>query len=440
MFNIRTHNEKIMHSNYGKHILFDLVTKDYAVTDSSECKKLIEEYRNFKIESEENPENFSDVKENDNEITSVFPVFITSFDCNYRCTYCCQNEYDKNVATMSPEDIPKILAFYREFDKIYGTKSRVDEIGIMGGEPFLDKNYLFIESVFDSFTDSKISFISNGANLIPYHSLLKNKRKQVKHIVLSVDGDKELHLKYRKAPTEEYYYNIWESIDFLRENDIVVQLKGLYHENEIEHYKKFLDLLSKHAKRPNDYLATLSLDINKIYSDTQYIADAKKSFLELLENDNRASLFWQDILNYSGSSIVRQIYMKEEYRPYKTCGITHSPSYTFLPTGEVYPCSLGIDFGIQIGTFKPEITINTQVVDRIMNRDVRNLKKCQPCEQKHFCKGGCIVRAMANDEEEDTFCGRWKEDDYQESLESVLNQLILDEIYREQKNRIGESY
>ena len=433
MFNIRTHNEKIIHSNYGKHILFDLVTKDYVVTDSSECKKLIEEYRNFKIESEENPEIFSEIKENDNEITSVFPVFITSFDCNYRCEYCCQQEYNKNVPTMNPEDIPKILAFYREFDKIYGTKSQIDEIGIIGGEPFLDKNYAFIESVFDSFIEAKISFISNGANIASFYSLLKEKKEQIKQIVLSIDGDKELHLKYRKAPIEKYYDNIWESLDFLRNNEIQVYISALYHENEIERYNKFLDLLSKHAKKPKDYLATLSLDINKIYSDTQYIADAKKSFRELLENDNRASLLWQDILNYSRSSIVRQIYMKEDYRSYKTCGITHSPSYTFLPTGEVLPCILGLDFGIQIGTFKPEITINTQVVDRIMNRDVRNLKKCQSCEQKHFCKGGCIVRAMANDEEEDTFCGRWKEDNYQESLEAVLEQLILDEIYREQK-------
>lgn len=431
MFNIRTHNEKMIHSNYGKHILFDLVTKDYVVTDIEECRKLIAEYRNFKIESDKNQDSLLDREENDGEITSVCPVFITSFDCNYCCKYCCQSEYDKNVPSMCPEDIPKILAFYREFDKIYGTKSQIDEIGIMGGEPFLDKNYSFIEAVFDSFVDSKIGFISNGANIVSYHSLLKKKKDQIKQIVLSVDGDKELHFKHRKAAIEKYYDNIWESIDFLRDHEIKVHISSLYHENEVEQYKKFLDLLVEHAKNQKNYLAVLSLDINRMYSDDQYLKNAKKSFLELLSNDNRAVFFLQDITNYSKTSIIKQVYRKEVYKPYKTCGITYSPSYTFLPTGEVLPCILGLDFGIQIGTFKPEITINTQAVDRIMNRDVRNLKKCQSCEQKHFCKGGCIVRAMANDEEEDTFCGRWKEDDYQESLEAVLDQLILDEIYQE---------
>lgn len=206
-FNISTDNEKIVHYNYGKYIILDLVTLDYTVMGKIEYNQLLEEYKSYlrnkgNIALKEIKEDSLDSK----QLVNI--VLITGFDCNYECTYCYQNEYKIIKDKLKVDDLLKIKEFYNVCDSYFGTNTVIDTINLMGGEPFLDNNLELINGVFKNFSNSKISFTTNGANIMTYKSIIENNKSNIEKVILSVDGEKKLHLKHRKAIKDEYYDNI----------------------------------------------------------------------------------------------------------------------------------------------------------------------------------------------------------------------------------------
>ncbi|WP_406243070.1 radical SAM protein [Tissierella carlieri] len=393
-FNIRTDNEKTVHYNYGKYIIFDLITLDYVVVDKEDYSKLLDDYRDYL-------KNKSDIAIDQTEISVkdkkqfLDLVFITGFDCNYNCTYCYQKDYKNIKSKMKTDDLDKIKEFYGYYDNLFNTDSIIKTITIMGGEPFLDDNFKFIESVFERFPTAQLTFTTNGSNISKYKSLIKANRERIQTVILSIDGDKKLHLKYRNTFNDKFYDNIWEALEFLLDNDIEVIINSVYHPEEIEDYRSFFDILEKYGWLENKFSVKLDLDMMKTQfndEDDTYINMAKESFKQLIELDNRAKYLSQSFINYTEISMLSMIQSRETRIPYKHCDLTFRPSYTFLPNGKVVTCLSSDNPKLEVGTYKPEIYVNRNNIKNIYNRDVRNMSRCKDCDYKYFAEAVVLPR------------------------------------------------
>lgn len=432
-FNICTDNEKMVHYNYGKYIILDLVTMDYVVEDKERYNQLVEEYKGYlsnkgSIIINENKEDSLKNK----QLAGI--VLITGFDCNYECAYCYQNEYKNIKEKMKAQDILNIKGFYDAYDSYFGTDTDIDRIDIMGGEPFLNSNQELIKGVFDKFPNSKVAFTTNGANIMAFQSIIEKNKSNIEKVVLSVDGEKDLHLKHRKTTKVQYYDNIWEGLEFLLQNSIGVHINTVYHPEDNSEYSSFFDKLEKYGWLENKFSVGFTLDITKTDhndKDNSYLNTAKQAFKNILTSDNRTQYIGQNFINYNISSMYNIIKQRDMIVPYKSCEVCSKPSYTFLPTGDVVVCLGSNNSKFKVGTYKSEITLNWERIKELNSRDVRNMNECSECEYKCFCKGGCIAKALNNSGKLDApYCGRWKQEDYKESLESVLDQLIKEDIIK----------
>ncbi|MDU5082777.1 radical SAM/SPASM domain-containing protein [uncultured Tissierella sp.] len=430
-FNISTDNEKIVHYNYGRYIILDLVTLDYTVMGKIEYNQLLEEYKSY-LRNKDNIA-LKEIKEDSLDSKQLVNiVLITGFDCNYKCTYCYQNKYKIIKDKLKVDDLLKIKEFYNVHDSYFGTNTVIDTINLMGGEPFLDNNLELIDGVFENFSNSKISFTTNGANIMTYKLIIENNKNNIEKVILSVDGEKSLHLKHRKAIKDKYYDNIWEGLEFLLRNDIEVDINAVYHPEDSAEYISFFDKLEKYGWLENKFSVGFTLDITKTdYNDedNSYLNTVKHTFKNILDSDNRTQYIGQNFINYNISTMYNMIKQRDKIEPYKSCEACSKPSYTFLPTGDVVVCLGSNNSKFKVGTYKPEITINKENIKELNNRDIRTMNKCSDCEYKYFCKGGCVAKALNDSGKLDaTYCGRWKEENYKESLEDVLDQLIKEEI------------
>ena len=435
-FNIKTDNEKIVYYNFGKYIIFDLITLNYVVVDKVKYDELLEDYRDYLMNKPNISVNETEInRKNKEQFLDV--MFITSFDCNYSCIYCYQKEYKNIKSKMNTDDFDKIKEFYQIYDDLFDTNSIIRTIGVMGGEPFLDDNFEFIESIFENFPKAQIAFTTNGSNISKYKSLIKRNKGRIKSVVLSVDGDKKTHLKYRTTFDNKFYDNIWDTLEFLLNNDIKVTINSVYHPEENNSYPSFFDILEKYGWLENKFSVKFDLDLMKTQSNEKgdiYLNVVKKSFKKLIELDDRANYIGQNFINYTETEMLGMIKLRDSLIPYKHCGITLKPSYTFLPTGNVVSCLGSSDPRLIMGTYKPRVSINKENIERIYNRDVRNMPQCQECKYKYFCKAGCIVENFKkNDNLDNGYCSRWKEEDYTKSLENVFDYLIAEEIKNAEK-------
>ena len=267
--------------------------------------------------------------------------------------------------------------------------------------------------------------------------MIKANRERIQTVILSIDGDKKLHLKYRNTFNDKFYDNIWEALEFLLDNDIEVIINSVYHPEEIEDYRSFFDILEKYGWLEKKFSVKLDLDMMKTQfndEDDTYINMAKESFKQLIELDNRAKYLSQSFTNYTEISMLSMIQSRETRIPYKHCDLTFRPSYTFLPNGKVVTCLSSDNPKLEVGTYKPEIYVNRNNIENIYNRDVRNVPSCKECDYKYFCRGGCIAENIKRYDSLDIgYCSRWKEEDYKVALERVLNQLIAEEIRNTEK-------
>ncbi|MFH1249417.1 MAG: radical SAM protein [archaeon] len=129
---------------------------------------------------------------------------IINYNCNYRCKYC--NSYNTKKKEMTTKQIFKMLDEFSEL----GTK----RLGITGGEPLLRKD---IGKIVDYAKKKgmKTTLTTNG-------SLVPQKIKELKNLdllLISFDGPKEVHDKYRMKGS---YESVIRAIKIAKENGINV--------------------------------------------------------------------------------------------------------------------------------------------------------------------------------------------------------------------------
>jgi uncharacterized protein len=126
--------------------------------------------------------------------------------CNLACEYCCYGKYYPQTRKPSTAPMPLEVA-KKAVEDFMGHRPKRGSIGFYGGEPLLQfellkQIVLFAEELADRYgTNVKFSMTTNGTLLTDetIHFLVRHRVR----VMISLDGDKETHDRYRVFRSEK---------------------------------------------------------------------------------------------------------------------------------------------------------------------------------------------------------------------------------------------
>ncbi len=335
----------------------------------------------------------------DNSLSSSAIIQIhPSYSCNYRCSYCYENERKQDYSRLTVDDIYSIDKFYLLYDQLFNTKTAIKQIVISGGEPFLPENRVFVEEALAHW-DSNISIITNGVFLINYVPLLSSRKNLV--LSVSLDGTESMHYKYRKTTNYASYSLTVNGIQEALAAGIRVVISSVFHPDLLEEYSSFFNYLESLGWLENPLVSmTLGLKVSGTGSgaiDIDYLYQSLEALAILKEKDPRINCFDISSLIPGCKSVSTALKNagNGKYNPYR-CYVLNSPSFSFFPNGKVSFCST-IDQEIgYVGQIRPSITIDKDKIEKLHFRTINNLVGCQSCNKRIFCKGNCPATSIAS--------------------------------------------
>lgn len=349
-----------------------------------------------------------------------------SYSCNYKCTYCYQNNRKDIHEKMSIDSIYKIDEFYILYNKTFRTDFIPGSISVTGGEPFLPSNRPLLEAIISHWKDTNIIFTTNGTYINNYQELLKT-HTQI-NIQVSIDGTREMHYKTR-IPTNvnDYDYTI-EGIKWAVSQGISVGITCVYHPEFLDLYPSFFDVMTELGwlHKPN-----ISLTFTPLISgagsgsvNLDYLCRALDSFSELKKRDARAYYVNSQQLMPGLSAFQDSLAMarnRQIYYSYR-CESLAKPSYAFMPDGSVRVCAcMESDLGI-VGRYWPTVEIYEERIKEILNRCIEHMYQCSKCNKRVFCLGGCFATVLSKTESiSGTDCGIWENPVFLTRIDEYLN-------------------
>ena len=198
--------------DFGKNVcLLNLKSLDSFVISNKQLKNVIE-WVNNDVNTDDYITRLR-AEENDN---GIFPTLVTSYKCNFSCTYCFEKKIDRCIDIMTPQDVKRIFEFLDRYIQKNEMKSKIEGVNIIGGEPLLPENKNTIKEIIETMRGRSVIITSNGTYLNEYIDLFK---KNVK-IKISLDGTENMHFSRRKTQEIDIYKKIIDNIKCAVEKEI----------------------------------------------------------------------------------------------------------------------------------------------------------------------------------------------------------------------------
>ena len=353
----------------------ELIEKGYLVDETEENAVYKQKYLDF-IDNRESDE------------VQIF--FVPWYSCNFACSYCYQDEYTWSNQKLTWEITDSFFSYIRQ-----NFQERKKYITIFGGEPLLPGDY-YKENIqylieLASRENLDIAIVTNGYTLPEYIDIIK--KGQIREIQVTLDGSENIHNQRRflkdKSPT---FSKISEGIDLLLKNNINVNLRMVVDKENI-------------ADLPN--LAKYAIDkgwTKSVYFKTQLgrnyeLHHCQKTYQKLY---NRIDLYvdlynlikkYPEIIEFHkpAFSISKFLFENAELPEplFDSCPACKT-EWAFDYTGTVYSCTATVGKkGEELGSFYPEVKLDSDKVCDWEDRDVLSIEECKNCPVQLACGGGC---------------------------------------------------
>lgn len=315
--------------------------------------------------------------------------------CNLNCSYCfaSQGKYHGQRALMSYEVGKQALDFL-----VANSKGRRNlEVDFFGGEPLMNfdvvKRLVAYARSIEKEAGKNFRFTLTTNGMLIDDDVIEFANKECSNVVLSLDGRKEIHDKYRV----DYAGNgSWEKIVPKFQKLVEARegknyyMRGTFtHENPdfLEDIETMLDLgfteLSMEpVVGPEDEPTTLTKEDMPIVME-QY----EKLALLMLERHRAGKpfTFYHYMIDLKGGPCV--------YKRLSGCG-SGTEYMAVTPWGDLYPCHqfVGKD-DFLLGNVFDGVT-NAKCVDDFASCNVYTREECRDCWAKLYCSGGCAANAF----------------------------------------------
>ena len=364
------------------------LTKIYSEQDVIDCyNEIVELYNDKILFSDDDYEKFAQ-----SSVSSPVKAMclLVSQDCNMRCKYCFAStgDYGQGRKLMSVETGKKALDFLIEKSE----DRKFLEVDFFGGEPMM--NYETVKEIVkygrerEKETGKVFRFTITTNGIIMNDEQLEFINKEMKNVVLSIDGRKEVHDRMRPTANGKGTYDLIAD-NFKRfaavRGDKEYYVRGTYTKynldfsEDIMHlYEMGFDQISVEPVMadPKEPYAITEGDLTKIFKEYEILAH---KISEILNSGKFINFFHFMIDLNQGPCAIKRL---------RGCG-SGNEYIAISPEGDIYPCHqfVGIEKfnmgNIHKGTFDLDIK------DEFAKAHVYSKPECRKCWAKFYCSGGC---------------------------------------------------
>ncbi|MDY3738259.1 MAG: thioether cross-link-forming SCIFF peptide maturase [Peptoniphilaceae bacterium] len=315
-----------------------------------------------------------------------------SHTCNLSCDYCFAKggKYKGKEAIMSFDIAKKAIDF---LIKNSGFHKNLD-IDFFGGEPLLNfdvvkKTVDYCKSI-EKENNKKFNFTLTTNGMLLDDDVIDYLNKNMKNIVLSLDGRKEIHDKFRTTLSNKGSYDIIvpKFKNFVeKRKDKEYYVRGTFTANNLdftEDLKNYLNLGFKRTSMEpvigkwDDEYSIKEEHLPKIFNEYEKLAQMQ---IDATDN-NDEFIFYHYMMNLEeGPCVQKRI---------SGCG-SGSEYMAITPTGDIYPCHQFVgDENFKIGNLDNGIE-NKNLISKFKTCNTYSKEECRNCWAKMYCSGGCAA-------------------------------------------------
>ena len=314
--------------------------------------------------------------------------------CNLNCAYCfaSQGKYHGDRAVMSFE-VGKQAFDY--LIKNSGTRRNL-EVDFFGGEPLMNfdvvKQLVAYARQIEKEHNKNFRFTLTTNGLLIDDDVIDFANKEMSNVVLSLDGRKEIHDRYRVDYSGK---GSWDRI--------VPKFQQLVEAREGKNYYMRGTFTHRNPDFLNDIKQMLDLGFNELSMEPVVCAPGDPA--ELTEDDLPIVLNQYEKLaelmlerNKQGKPFTFYHYMIDLtggpciYKRISGCG-SGTEYMAVTPWGDLYPCHQFVgDEKFRLGDVWTGVT-NTEIQGEFAACNVYAHEECKDCWARLYCSGGCAANA-----------------------------------------------
>ena len=383
---------------HTKEEILAMLTEKYpqlAVQDMEECYEQVEELRDSgKLFA---PDNFASMAGNLKAKTAGVVKALclhVAHTCNLNCSYCfaSQGKYQGERAVMSYEVGKRALDFLVENS---GTRRNL-EVDFFGGEPLMNfqvvKDLVAYARSIEKEKGKNFRFTLTTNGVLVDDDVIAWANKECHNVVLSLDGRKEVHDRYRV----DYAGNgSWEKIVPKFQKFVEAREgKGYYMRGTFTHanpdflkdIQTMLDLgFRELSMEPVVCAAGDPSELTE--KDMEIVMQQYEQLAELMlekDKEGKPFTFYHYMIDLTGGPCI--------YKRISGCG-SGTEYMAVTPWGDLYPCHQFVgDEKFRLGDIWEGVT-NTAIQGEFAACNVYAHEECKQCWARLYCSGGCAANA-----------------------------------------------
>ena len=368
---------------------------EVGLDEINECFSQIEELREMgKLFSEDTFEPLSGaLKERSRGVVKALCLHV-AHTCNLNCSYCfaSQGKYHGDRATMSFEVGRRALDFLVENS---GSRRNL-EVDFFGGEPLMNldvvKQLVAYAREIEGPAKKNFRFTLTTNGLLIDDDLIEFANREMSNVVLSLDGRREVHDRYRVDYRGE---GSWERIVPKFQKLVSARGgKGYYMRGTFTHanpdflndIKTMLDLgftelsMEPVVSAPNDPAALTDEDLPTVLGQYEELAE----LMLKRHREGRPFTFYHYMLDLKDGPCI--------YKRISGCG-SGTEYMAVTPWGDLYPCHQFVgEEKFKLGNIWDGVT-SPDVQQEFAACNVYTRPECKDCWAKLYCSGGCAANA-----------------------------------------------
>jgi uncharacterized protein len=340
-------------------------------------------------------------------------IFMPSYDCNLRCSYCYQDHMRSDCSfhhllrTMRIPMIDRIFAALPRIEERHGlTAVRRRNIGLFGGEPLLAAHRPVVEHLlekaFATAPESDLWAVTNGTEIDAYRDLLGP--AGIARLQITLDGPPAQHDQRRiYADGSGSYERIAANITMALEVGAAVSIRlNIDRANLADLPAVAAEIIARGWDRQPGFSAYTS-PVRPGNSKTERATTLSSWELDRALNEMREEHPELRVIGRPDEGLkakARRIFdtrgeILPSLRP-SFCS-AHDRMYIFDPFGDIYSCwERTGDPSIRLGRVTPEgdVELAAEQVEAWRTRTVASNPVCRRCRYALHCGGGCAILAL----------------------------------------------
>ncbi|MBQ6600549.1 MAG: thioether cross-link-forming SCIFF peptide maturase [Clostridia bacterium] len=366
------------------------ITKEEILECIADVKALEEAGKLF---SEDEFENLAFDYKNNSKVIKALCLHV-AHTCNLNCSYCfaSQGKYQGDRALMSFETGKRAFDFLIENS---GTRRNL-EVDFFGGEPLMNwdvvKKLVAYARSIEKEKGKNFRFTLTTNGVLIDDEVIEFANKEMSNVVLSLDGRKEVHDRFRvdyagNGSYDKILPKFRKLVDSREGKNYY--MRGTFTHNNVDFTKDIFHMadlgftelsMEPVVSKEDDPCALTKEDMPKLFEQYEILA---KEMLKR-KKEGRPFTFYHYMLDLKNGPCI--------YKRITGCG-SGTEYMAVTPWGDLYPCHQFVgDEDYCLGNIYDGVT-NIAVQDKFRHCNAYAREGCRDCWAKLYCSGGCAANA-----------------------------------------------